>query len=109
MFKSKVVNAIGTAAATIQTVPAGDVHMVLSVFATNKLTADNAFIAAQIQVVKTTGEVFNLIDSTPPFIPGEMKLWEGKVFLEASDMIKAVSDTAASLDVMTNYVEEVNS
>ena len=108
MFKSKVVKAVGTDVVTIQTVPAGNVHMVLSVFATNKLTTDT-LVAAQVQVVKTTGEVFNLIDVKPPLISGEMKLWEGKIFLEAGDSIKTVADNAASLDVMTNYVEDVNS
>lgn len=105
MLKGTVVNNIGTTLTTIQTVPAGKVHILLSALIKNKL---DATVGIQVKVVKSTGETIDLISSVPKSISYELKEWEGKLILEAGDMIKAISDTAASVDVMTNYTEEVN-
>lgn len=105
MLKSKLVNAIGTSIATIQTVPTDKVHIVLTIIAKNKL---NQSISGQIQVVKASGETIDIIGAVPEWVPYEIQMWEGKLILEPGDMIKAISSVDAAIDVMTNYTEEDN-
>ena len=105
MLKSKILNDIGTTLTTVQTVPSSNVNIVLMVSIKNKLTTNTA---VDVTAVKSTGEIFSVIPVSPVVLPGEVVTWEGKMFLEAGDMIKVVSDQAASIDIMTNYVEKVN-
>ena len=105
MLKGTVVNNIGTTLTTIQTVPAGKVHIVLTIIAKNKL---NQNISGQVQVVKVSGETIDIIGAVPEWVPYEIQLWEGKLILESGDMIKAISSVDAAIDIMTNYTEEAN-
>lgn len=106
MLYSVVSNSVGTTAVTVQTVPASDVHIILGIIVRNKL---NANVGARVYVQKSGGATIDLIGTSPLMLPYEILTWEGKLFLTAGDMIKVVSDTASSLDIMTSYTEEVNS
>lgn len=106
MLHGTVVNSVGTTAVTVQTVPASDVHIILGIILRNKL---NANVAGRVYVQKSGGATIDIIGNTPVMLPYEILTWEGKLFLEAGDMIKVISDTASSLDIMTSYTEEVNS
>lgn len=103
MFKSAISNSIGTSEVTLQTVPAGKTHIVLCIIAKNRTTSD---VAAAVKVVKADSTTIDIIPSLPNWIPNELMQWEGKLILEAGDTIKAVSGTANSIDVMTNYTED---
>lgn len=105
MLKSKIVNAVGTTEVTVQTAPVGKAHIVLGVIARNKT---GGIVGGVVKVVKSTGETLDLIPASPLWLPYENQYWEGKLFLEAGDMIKTVSDTASSLDIITSYTEEDN-
>ena len=105
MLQSKLVNSVGVTPVIIQTVPATKVNIVLMVVMTNKTSSEAGL---SLVVTKSTGESMDIISQIPKFLAHEIKTWEGKLVLTAGDALSVVSTVAGAFDIISNYMEDVN-
>ena len=107
-FKLKTDTAVGTTLTTVYTVPAATTTVMIGAVLAN-ITASQIKANVQIVTASTTGENADdvyLIKELPIPTGSSFELIEGKVVLEAGDIIKGESDTASSLDVALSVLEQ---
>jgi|TARA_Y100000034_G_C6581596_1_gene252341 hypothetical protein len=107
-FKLKTDTAVGTTLTTVYTVPAATTTVMIGAVLAN-ITASQIKANVQIVTASTQGENADdvyLIKELPIPTGSSFELIEGKVVLEAGDIIKVESDTASSLDVALSVLEQ---
>ena len=103
-FKSYTDTRIGTSEATVYTVAANTVAVVIGCNIAN-LTGDQ--ISASVRLDKATGDDIYIIKNIPIPNGSAFEFNTGnKIVMETGDAIKIVSDTASSLDVVISVLEQ---
>tara|TARA_B100000085_G_C18222755_1_gene382485 strand:- start:244 stop:570 length:327 start_codon:yes stop_codon:yes gene_type:complete len=103
-FKSYTDTGIGTSEATVYTVAANTVAVVIGCNIAN-LTGDQ--INASVRLDKATGDDIYIIKNIPIPNGSAFEFNTGnKIVMETGDAIKIVSDTASSLDVVISVLEQ---
>jgi hypothetical protein len=103
-FKSYTDTGIGTSEATVYTVAASTVAVVIGCNIAN-LTGDQ--INASVRLDKATGDDIYIIKNIPIPNGSAFEFNTGnKIVMETGDAIKIVSDTASSLDVVISVLEQ---
>ena len=103
-FKSYTDTGIGTSEATVYTVAANTVAVVIGCNIAN-LTGDQ--ISASVRLDKATGDDIYIIKNIPIPNGSAFEFNTGnKIVMETGDAIKIVSDTASSLDVVISVLEQ---
>tara|TARA_Y100000004_G_C8821074_1_gene371942 strand:- start:264 stop:590 length:327 start_codon:yes stop_codon:yes gene_type:complete len=103
-FKSYTDTGIGTSEATVYTVAANTVAVVIGCNIAN-LTGDQ--ISASVRLDKSTGDDIYIIKNIPIPNGSAFEFNTGnKIVMETGDAIKIVSDTASSLDVVISVLEQ---
>ena len=109
VFKLKTDTAVGTALTTIYTVPASTTTIIIGCLLANIHASAQVKANVQIVTAATSGEngdnVF-LIKSVPVPFGSSLEIVEGKIVMQAGDIIKVESDTAASIDVALSVLEQ---
>ncbi|MCP4880612.1 MAG: hypothetical protein GY905_08710 [Gammaproteobacteria bacterium] len=107
-FKLKTDTAIGTTLTTVYTVPQATTTVVIGCVLANIV---NAQVKTDVQIVtasvvgENADDVY-LIKNLPVPSGSSFELIEGKVVLEAGDMVKVESDTASSVDIALSVLEQ---
>ncbi len=107
-FKLKTDTAVGTTLTTVYTVPAATTTVMIGAVLAN-ITSGQIKVDLQIVTASTVGENADdvyLVKDLPIPTGSSFELIEGKVVLEAGDIIKVESDTASSLDVAMSVLEQ---
>lgn len=103
-FKSKVSQAVGTSVTTIYTVPAATTTTVIGLTVANLLTSN---ITVDISLWKAGASATYIVKSAPISAGGSLVVVGGsqKLVMETTDVIKIVSNTASSADVILSILE----
>ena len=103
-FKSKVLSATGTTATTLYTVPASTTTTVIGLTVANITAAE---ISVDVSLWKGGSSQIYIVKNAK--IPAGSSLvcvgGEQKVVLETTDLIKVISNTAASADTVLSILE----
>jgi hypothetical protein len=104
--KSSLLTADVTSSATTNVVTAGGTStlIILSILVSNK-TGSSA--NANIYLVPNTGDAAFLIKNAPVPAGSSLEMISGsKIIMNASDVLRASSDTATALDITISYLEQ---
>jgi hypothetical protein len=110
-FKLKTDTAVGTTLTTVYTVPASPATttIIIGCLLANIHASAQVKASVKIVTVATSGEngddVF-LIKGVPVPFGSSLEIVEGKIVMQAGDIIKVESDTAASIDVALSVLEQ---
>ena len=103
-FKSFTDTSIGTTAATIYTVPASSVAVIIGCNLAN-LTGDQ--VNASVIVEKVSQDNVYIVRNIPIPNGSAFEFNAGnKIVLETGDLIKVISDTASSIDAIVSILEQ---
>jgi len=97
-FKNYTSSAVGTSATTVYTVPASTVAVVIGMNLSN-------VTASQITVDVQVGGVY-LIKAAPIPAGSALSALDGKIILEAADVLEVTSSDASSVDVILSVLEQ---
>ena len=104
--KSSLLTADVTSSATTNVVTAGGTStlIILSILVSNK-TGSSA--NANIYLVPNSGDAAFLIKNAPVPAGSSLEMISGsKIIMNASDVLRASSDTATALDITISYLEQ---
>lgn len=103
-FKSKVLTATGTTATTVYTAPASTTTTVIGMTVSNITTAN---ITVDVSLWKGGSSQIYMVKNAVIPVGGSLVCVGGdqKVVLETTDLIKVVSNTAASADTILSILE----
>ena len=104
--KSSLLTADVTSSATTNVVTAGGTStlIILSILVSNK-TGSSA--NTNIYLVPNTGDAAFLIKNAPVPAGSSLEMISGsKIIMNASDVLRASSDTATALDITISYLEQ---
>ena len=104
--KSSLLTADVTSSATTNVVTAGGTAtlIILSILVSNK-TGSSA--NANIYLVPNTGDAAFLIKNAPVPAGSSLEMISGsKIIMNASDVLRASSDTATALDITISYLQQ---
>jgi hypothetical protein len=109
-FQSETAVNIGTSEASVYTCPASTQTTIIGLSISNISATDPVYATVYLDATgRTSGarDKATLIKSAPIYLGGSLVLFGGdqKLVLEPGDMIKVVSDTASSLDVVLSHLE----
>jgi len=104
-FRNDLKSATGTAPATLLT--AGNYDAVIGIRCCN-IVASSILVDVYITNAGTDYYVAKGV-SVPPNSAIELIQGGAKIVLKSGDVLKAVSDTASSLDVVTSYIDTISS
>ena len=104
-FRNDLKSATGTSAVTLLT--AGNYDAVIGIRCCN-IIASSILVDVYITNTGTDYYVAKGV-SIPPNSAIELIQGGAKIVLKSGDVLKAVSDTASSLDVVTSYVDTISS
>lgn len=95
---------IGTSPVTIYTTPANKKSIVIELDVCNKINA-----AIQIDAyITSSGNDFYLVKNAPVPAGGTLQVISGqKIVLKNTEILRVVSNTAASVDVVASILEDV--
>ena len=102
-FKNVIIADIGTTLTTVQTTPASTVNTLIGLSIANK-----AVTTINVDVTLTEGgTTVYIVKSTEIPAGTSLVLFGGdqKLIMEAGNILKIVSDTASSADVVMSYME----
>ncbi len=104
VFTNGLARDVGTSPATIYTTPASKKSIVIELDVCNKINA-----AIQVDAyITSSGSDFYLVKSAPVPAGGTLQLISGqKIVLKANEILKVVSNTATSVDVVASVLEDV--
>ena len=103
-FKSYTDTGIGTSEATVYTVAANTVAVVIGCNIAN-LTGNQ--VNASVRLDKATGDDVYIVRNIPIPNGSSFEFNTGnKIVMETGDAIKVVSDTASSIDVIVSVLEQ---
>ena len=104
-FRNDLKSATGTSAVTLLT--AGNYDAVIGIRCCNIITSS---ILVDVYITNTGTDYYVAKGvSIPPNSAIELIQGGAKIVLKSGDVLKAVSDTASSLDVVTSYVDTISS
>ena len=104
-FRNDLKSATGTSAVTLLT--AGNYDAVIGIRCCNIITSS---ILVDVYITNTGTDYYVAKGvSIPPNSAIELTQGGAKIVLKSGDVLKAVSDTASSLDVVTSYVDTISS
>ena len=102
-FKRYTSNGIGTSLTTVYTVPTGKTTVIIGGVVSN--TDSSTTINATISVNDGSNEI-NLTGADTPIPSGTaLSFIDGKVVLQAGDIVKAKGSVASKLDIMLSIME----
>lgn len=105
VFKNKVSANVGTSEVSTYTSPAGKTATIIGMCIANTTTS-SIFVSVRMYDTSTSTHVY-LIKDAPVPVGGSLVVIGGdqKVVLENGDIIKVISDTASSADVILSVME----
>ena len=105
-FKSATAQSVGTSLTTVYTCPSGTTSTVIGLYLCNQ---SGGAIEGSVEFydASTTNHI-GILSSSP--IPSSSTVvavgGEGKIVMEAGDIIKVNSNVASSMDVVLSYLEQ---
>ena len=103
-FRNVLVRTIGTGDTTL--LAAGDYDAVIGIRCCNILTST---IAIDVKIAKGGADYFLAKGvSIPPNSAIELIQGGAKIVLENNDLLKAKSNTASSLDIVTSFIDSIS-
>ena len=103
-FRNVLVRQIGTGDTTL--LAAGDYDAVIGIRCCNILTST---IAIDVKIAKGGADYFLAKGvSIPPNSAIELIQGGAKIVLENNDLLKAKSNTASSLDIVTSFIDSIS-
>ncbi len=100
-FKSYLASATGTSAATVVTVAANTQTVAVGINLANILTSQ---IKASVYITRSSTDYYIVKDAPIP-AQGALSVLDGKIILEAADVVKVVANTASGLDTILSVLE----
>jgi flagella basal body P-ring formation protein FlgA len=97
-FKNYTSSGVGTSSATVYTVPALTSSVTIGL---NIANVASAIIAVDVQI----NGVY-LVKAAPIPAGSALSVLDGKIVLEAGDVVEVTSDTASSADVILSVLEQ---
>lgn len=101
-FKNYLASSVGTTASTVYTVPTATTSVTIGMnianIGTTQITVD-AYITSG-------GTDYYVVKGAPIPAGAALSVLDGKIILEAADVVKVVSDTASSADVVLSVLEQ---
>lgn len=102
VFKNYLASSVGTSPSTVYTVGAGTTSVTIGMnianIETTQITVD-AYITSG-------GTDYYIVKNAPIPAGSALSVLDGKIILEAADVVKVVSDTASSADVVLSVLEQ---
>lgn len=101
-FKNYLASAVGTSPSTVYTVPASTTSVTIGMNIANIETS-------QIKVdayITSGGSDYYIVKDAPIPAGSALSVLDGKIILETTDVVKVVSDTASSADVVLSVLEQ---
>ena len=108
-FKLKTDTGVGTTLTTVYTVPGSTTTIIIGCLLANIHASAQVKANVQIVTAATSGENGDdvyLIKNVPIPHGSSLEIVEGKIVMQAGDIIKVESDTAASIDVALSVLEQ---
>jgi hypothetical protein len=104
-FRRYTSNNVGTSAATIFT--ANSYDTIIGIYVAN-VTASS--VLASVYINDGTNDIY-LIKDAPIPAGSALQVLDGgsKIVVQSGDVLKVISDTASSLDVLTSVVDDISS
>ena len=100
-FKSYLASATGTSPVIVRTVASGTQTVAVGVNLANILTTQ---ITASAYISRG-GTDFYIVKDAPIPAQGALSVLDGKIILEAADVVKVVANTASGLDTILSALE----
>lgn len=102
-FKSFGSATIGTGVTSVYTVPSATQAVLLGITCANVVSST---VNVTVTIVKASG-TYNIVKTAPVLVGSAIEVIGGgsKFIAEAADIIKVVSDTAASIDAIVSMLE----
>ena len=100
-FKSYLTSATGTSPVIVRTVASGTQTVAVGVNLANILTTQ---ITASAYISRG-GTDFYIVKDAPIPAQGALSVLDGKIILEAADVVKVVANTASGLDTILSVLE----
>ena len=100
-FKSYLASATGTGAVTVRTVDSGTQTVAVGIKLANILTTQ---ITASAYITRGSTDYYIVKDAPIP-AQGALSVLDGKIILEAADVVKVICNTASGLDTMLSVLE----
>ena len=100
-FKSYLASATGTGAVTVRTVAAGTQTVAVGINLANILTTQ---ITASAYITRGSTDYY-IVKNAPIPAQGALSVLDGKIILEAADVVKVICNTASGLDTMLSVLE----
>jgi len=104
-FKNFLSGSVGASAATVYTVPSGTTTVTVGMNVANR-TASQIEIDAYVTSAEdgSAADVY-IVKSAPIPSGGALAVLDGKIVLQTTDIVKVVSNTASSADVILSIME----
>jgi len=100
-FKSYLASATGTGAVTVRTVASGTQTVAVGINLANILTSQ-----IKVSAYITRGSTdYYIVKNAPIPAQGALSVLDGKIILEAADVVKVISDTGSSVDTVLSVLE----
>lgn len=100
-FKSYLASATGTSAATVRTVPSSTQTVAVGINLANILTSQ---IKVSAYITRSSTDYY-IVKNAPIPAQGALSVLDGKIILEAADVVKVISDTGSSVDTVLSVLE----
>lgn len=101
-FKNYLASSVGTSASSVYTVGAGVTATTIGMNIAN-ITASQILVDAYIT---SGGTDYYIVKGAPIPAGSALSVLDGKIVLEAADVVKVISDTASSADVILSVLEQ---
>lgn len=101
-FKNYLASATGTTAATVYTVPSGTTAVTIGMNIANITTAQVTVSA----YITSSGTDYYIVKDAPIPAGSALSVLDGKIILEAADVVKVVSSAASSADTVLSVLEQ---
>ena len=101
-FKNYLASSVGTSASTVYTVGGSTTATTIGMNIAN-ITASQILVDAYIT---SGGTDYYIVKNAPIPSGSALSVLDGKIVLEAADVVKVVSDTASSADVVLSVLEQ---
>jgi hypothetical protein len=104
-FKSYLASATGTGEVAVRTVASGTQTVAVGINLANILTTQITASAYITRDVSGTPTNFYIVKDAPIPAQGALSVLDGKIILEAADVVKVICNTASGLDTMLSVLE----
>lgn len=101
-FKNYISTSVGTTAVSTYTVPTATSSVLMGVNIANRHTAQ---ITVSVYITSGGSDCYIVKDAPIP-AGSALSVLDGKIVLEAADVLKIISDTASSADIIVSTLEQ---